>query len=72
MQIKSKKDNILISLIVLKFRLRVVLFDYVHQTKSEPISNLMELFPPEIKLSQVVCTWKEIVGLQDAIKRRTR
>ncbi|XP_019858867.1 PREDICTED: E3 ubiquitin-protein ligase rnf213-alpha-like [Amphimedon queenslandica] len=52
--------------------LRVVLFDYVHQTKSEPISHLMEFFPPDIKLSQVVCTWKEIVRLQDATKKKIR
>ena len=48
----------------------MALFDYLQQTKSEPISHLMELFPPEIKLSQVVCTWKEIVRLQDATKRK--
>uniref|UniRef100_A0A1X7U2E9 Uncharacterized protein n=1 Tax=Amphimedon queenslandica TaxID=400682 RepID=A0A1X7U2E9_AMPQE len=53
-------------------QLRVVLFDYVHQTKSEPISHLMEFFPPDIKLSQVVCAWKEIVRLQDATKKKIR
>ena len=73
-RIKSKRNDrysvTKLIIIVLKFRLRVVLFDYVHQTHSKPISHLMELFPPEICLSQVFCTWKEIVSLQDAIKKR--
>uniref|UniRef100_A0A1X7U2F3 Uncharacterized protein n=1 Tax=Amphimedon queenslandica TaxID=400682 RepID=A0A1X7U2F3_AMPQE len=53
-------------------QLRVVLFDYVYQTKSESIFYLMELFPPDIKLSQVACTWKEIVHLHDATKKKNR
>ena len=50
-------------------RLKDVLLQYAKQIKFESIASSLDLLPPDITLDQVAATWKQIVCLQDDIKK---